>query len=316
LAKANNELENRDGKGGRPLLETRLNRNFKNLEGKRTHLEAAYDDRLKEFHKGRFLPGPLCPIGDYWAAAKDHLPERGHEPVAHYDGQGLGLPYIIATKTWAVVHEPGSTELNMGMFTKEAGATGHSDSSFRHCIPDSLAAFKITLSTARAVFQLVHPWNLSITVLHLFLENHQYGYKFFSNAKDHVRQLVSFCDGILLSNAKHWQLGKPCLDAKDLAQMWVLFTSNHSADTCPQEEKCATNSKETKKRDRSPAKSWKRDFPALKEGAPCGKFNNGTCRNDKDRCYVRGFKLRHRCSFVKKDGEFCEKKHTKADHKQ
>ena len=74
-------------------METRMARNFKNLEGERKYLEAAYDDRLKEFHEGRFLPGPLCPIGDYWTAAKVYLPERGHEPVAHYDGQGLGLAY-------------------------------------------------------------------------------------------------------------------------------------------------------------------------------------------------------------------------------
>jgi hypothetical protein len=125
-------------------------RNFKNLEGKRKYLEAAYDDRLKEFHEGRFLPGPLCPIGDYWTAAKVYLPDRGHEPVAHYDGQGLGLAYHVATKTWATVHDPGNTELNMSMFTREAGAANSSDSSFRHCIPDSLNNFKLTISTARA----------------------------------------------------------------------------------------------------------------------------------------------------------------------
>ncbi len=96
-------------------------RNFKNLEGKRKYLETAYDDRLKEFHEGRFLPGPLCPIGDYWTAAKVYLPERGHEPVAHYDGQGLGLAYHVAAKTWATVHDPGNTELNIGMF---AGGRG------------------------------------------------------------------------------------------------------------------------------------------------------------------------------------------------
>ena len=118
LAKANNELENREGRGGRLSLETRLTRNFKNLERKRVYLEAAYDDRLKEFHERRFLPGPLCPIGDFWLAAKVFLPERGHDPVAHYDSQGLGLAYNVAAKTWAVVHEPGSTELNLGMFTR------------------------------------------------------------------------------------------------------------------------------------------------------------------------------------------------------
>ena len=296
-------------------METRMARNFKNLEGKRKYLEAAYDDRLKEFHEGRFLPGPLCPIGDYWTAAKVYLPERGHEPVAHYDGQGLGLAYHVAAKTWATVHDPGNTELNMGMFTREAGAANSSDSSFRHCIPDSLNNFKLTISTARAVLQLVQPWNLSVTALHLFLENNQYGYKYFSNAKEHVRQLMSFSDTVLLTNAKNWQMGKACLDAKDLAQQWVLFTSGYTAESRSQEEKTSSSNKDDKKRKRSPSRDWRRDYPILKEGNPCGRYNDGTCRNDKDKCFVRGIKLRHRCSHVKTDGEFCGKKHAKMDHK-
>jgi hypothetical protein len=197
---------------------------------------------------------------------------------------------------------------------QEAGMAGSSDSCFRHCMPESLAALKIALSTARAVFQLVHPWNLSVTILHLFLENNLYGYKFFSNAKEHVRQLMSFCNTVFMANARNWQLGKPCLDAKDLAQQWVLFTSTHSASENTTQGEENDKKKETAKRKRSPAKDWKRDYPVLKDGAPCGRYNDGTCRKDKDNCFVRGFKLRHRCSFQKANGDFCDKKHRKPDH--
>ena len=71
--------------------------------------------------------------------------------MAHYDTQWIGLHHILASKVWVAVHDPGCTELNMGMFTQEAGAASGGDSNFRHCVPESLDAFRIFLSTARAV---------------------------------------------------------------------------------------------------------------------------------------------------------------------
>ena len=124
LTKAHAEMENRSGRGGRPSLETRMARNFKISNGRKIQLPAGEDDRATVIHEGRFLPGLLCTIGETFRAAKGVLPERGHDPVAHYDARGLGLGYLVSAKAWAAVHDPGCTDINLGMFTHAAGAAG------------------------------------------------------------------------------------------------------------------------------------------------------------------------------------------------
>jgi len=230
LAKANAEMEAREGRGSRHSLESRLARNYTSLLGRKQQVQAGQDDRHGELHAARFLPGPLCAIKEYWLAAKRHVPERGHDPISHYDSKGAGFHHIISSKAWATAHDPGSTDLNLGMFTQEAGASGSSDSSFRSCVPDSLAAFKIALSTARGVLQMVQPWNLSIMMLQNFLENNEFGYKYFSSAKEHVRHLTAFCDRIMLINAKNWQMNKACLDAPAITLQWAQLTSGRPSD--------------------------------------------------------------------------------------
>jgi hypothetical protein len=325
LAKANAEMEGRDGRGCRHSLEARLAKNYKGLLGKRTYLEAGHDDRHKELHPGRFMPGPLCTIADYWLAAKRSMPERGYDPLSHYDSKGAGFHHIIAAKAWATAHDPGATDITLGMFTQEAGTMGNSDSSFRHCMPENLAAFKIVLSTARGVLQLVQPWNLSIMMLQLFLENNEYGYKYFTNAKEHVKSLMAFGDRILLMNAKNWQMDKPCLDAPAITQQWAQFTAGRPSDnrSRPSDGERHPNGSghsggrdpRKRRRTRSRSRKGRRDYPALKEGALCGRFNDGSCRNADGKCIVRGYSLRHRCSFLQTNGEACEERHPRIDHK-
>jgi len=190
-------------------------------------------------------------------------------------------------------------------------------------MPENLDAFRIVLSTARAVLQLAAPWNLSITALQLFLENIAYGFKHFSSQKEHVKQLMAFCDLVLLSNAKNWQMSKPCLNAVDLTQLWQQFVSGRVAEGWPRYGERETGGRGggggrdsgKRRRSRSPGRGRRRDYPALKEGALCGRFNDGSCTAADDKCFVRGFKLRHRCSYVKSNGDTCEEKHARTNHK-
>jgi hypothetical protein len=110
------------------------------------------------------------------------------------------------------------------MFTHDAGAAGNSDSNAKVKCED-LDEFKQTLSHARAVQQLVTPWNYSITAIHLYLENIKWGYRHFSNQKDHIKGLTGFVDQALLANATNWQLGLPCLNAAELKQTWDLYVA-------------------------------------------------------------------------------------------
>jgi hypothetical protein len=51
----------------------------------------------------------------------------------------------------------------------------------------------------------------------------------FSNQKDHVTQLTSFINQVLIENARSWQLGQPCMTADDLATAWITFTASRIA---------------------------------------------------------------------------------------
>jgi hypothetical protein len=106
--------------------------------------------------------------------------------VAHYDARGLGLGYLVSAKAWAAVHDPGCTDINLGMFTHASGGAGNSDSNAKFKCED-LDKFKQTLSHARAVQQLDTPWIYSITAIHLYLENIKWGYRHFSNQRPHQR---------------------------------------------------------------------------------------------------------------------------------
>jgi len=308
LTKAHAEMENRSGRGGRPSLETRMARNFKISNGRKIQLPAGEDDRATVIHEGRFLPGLLCTIGETFRAAKGVLPERGHDPVAHYDARGLGLGYLVSAKAWAAVHDPGCTDINLGMFTHAAGAAGNSDYNTKFKCED-LDEFKQTLSHARAVQQLVTPWNYSITAIHLYLENIKWGYRHFTNQKDHIKGLTGFVDQALLANATNWQLGLPCLNAAELKQAWDLYVAGRGGDNRTQYSGNRRRSPSPSSRDRT--RRWEK----LSEGAICGRYNAGICPNKDDSCRLRGFNLRHRCSYVLKNGKQCEEKHPEKDHK-
>jgi hypothetical protein len=52
-----------------------------------------------------------------WKQARAATPGRGADPVAQYDTKSLGLGHRISAKAWAVLHDQGSTEINIGLLT-------------------------------------------------------------------------------------------------------------------------------------------------------------------------------------------------------
>ena len=146
--------------------------------------------------------------------ARKHIPERGLTQYAHYDVETVGLKNRISSKAWVCLHDPGSVDLNINMFSKTA--TGGSSMSKEGGAPEGLENFKLALSTARAAQQMVTPWNFSITTIQLFLEITSFGHKSFSNQKEHVSQLIAFVNDCLQTNAKNWQLGRPFMDVAQL----------------------------------------------------------------------------------------------------
>jgi hypothetical protein len=138
------------------------------------------------------------------------------------------------------------------------------------------------VSLARAALFLVYNWNPALTILQLFLEQIRYGYKVFTNSKDHVTQLTSFINQVLMENARSWQLGQPCKTADDLATAWITFTAGHIASATGAATTTTTSKGDGKKQTGG---KWER----LADRAVCGRYNEGYCRNKDDACLGERF---------------------------
>jgi hypothetical protein len=306
-------MESRQGKGGKPSLENRLAKNFRELGNKVITVTAGVDNLTKQLHPARFLPGALCSVTDLWLEANKHLVDNKLNPYAHYDLQGLGVTHILTAKTWEILHDPGSPEISIKLFF-QAQATSSDDNSYLTAQAEGLDAFKMALSVARVAQQLIMPWNLSITALQFFLESTKFGFKFFSSQKEHVTKLTDFADLVLKANARNWQLGKPFLGAVELAQYWAMFTAGCSASN-NRSQPFFNN----KKRGRSPSpkKDSKSDRPWFKpkNGDFCIRFNEGRCMRPDNACTYRGIKLLHKCSHKSSSGRTCGRDHPSKYHK-
>jgi len=316
LSIAHGNLELRSGRDHRPTLDTRLSHNYKDLATKEIRLPEGKDNLVDKLHGGRFLPGPLCALTAVWMEARKHVPERGLTQYAHYDVKTVGLGNRVSSKAWACLHDPGSVELTINLFTKPA-ATGAARGAGDEGQPEGLENFKMALSVARTAQQMVTPWNFSITTIQLFLETTKFGQRQFTNQKEHVAQLAAFVNDSLLTNAKNWQLGQPFMDVAALTTQWAVLTAGRPA-------VAATTSGggkfqnwgEKRKRSQSPNKkqAFKSGDGAGRSGI-CMRYNEERCPNSSDNCTFRGTKLKHVCNVALPGGRRCERRHTRAQHR-
>jgi len=183
LAKANAELEYKLGRSGRPTLEMQLDNNFQQVLHTSTIVEAGEDNQLTILHRGRFLPGMLCPPTDAWLKGRDFTPKNGFVPYGQYDVQSLGFNRNLSAKGWAAIHNPGHGRLSIKLFATAASRAGiekdrREDEPFA-----DLEEFKTALRAASLAQSLVMPWNHSITAIEGFLHSTKYGFKYFRNGR-------------------------------------------------------------------------------------------------------------------------------------
>jgi hypothetical protein len=303
-------MESRNG-GGKPSLDAKLAKNYRDLPLMSIQVEAGADNLTKQLHPARFLPGALCSTADLWLQANRHLIEKRLEVYAHYDTQGLGITHIFNAKLWAILHDPGSQDISIKLFLQAQAGENTDSSNFYNGMADGLDSFKRALKIAGAAQRLVTPWNFSIEALHIFLENTKYGYKFFSSQKEHVTKLTEFVDLVLRANATNWQLGKPFLGAMELAQYWAMFTAGCSTAPTRSSPFPAQKRKSSPIRDSKDFRTW----PKPKDGDACVRFNEGRCTRPENACSYRGAKLSHKCSFKMSSGRECGRPHPSKFHR-
>jgi hypothetical protein len=220
LAKANAAIAKATESASHRALDKRLATNFRELKTKRIKIEAGEDDCATLLHNARFLPGIDGPVNTLWIRAQQSLPDEGHRPLACYDMDTFGLGSQVSARGWAELHNPGSPDLSIKLFT--AANLNASDRSIRDRqlfdsspsltdqLPDpsNLDELKLAMATLTTAILLVKPWDHSIAVINGFLHSSRFCHQQLHGLPDYVPQLRAFIDRLLALNAGRWRSGQ------------------------------------------------------------------------------------------------------------
>jgi hypothetical protein len=144
----------------------------------------------------------------------------------------FGLGSQVSARGWAELHNPGSPDLSIKLFT--AANLNASDRSIRDRqlfdsspsltdqLPDpsNLDELKLAMATLTTANLLVKPWDHSIAVINGFLHSSRFCHQHLHGRPDQVPQLRAFIDCLLALNAGRWRSGQNFLDAPAIGAIW------------------------------------------------------------------------------------------------
>jgi hypothetical protein len=148
----------------------------------------------------------------------------------------FGLGSQVSARGWAELHNPGSPDLSIKLFT--AANLNASDRSIRDRqlfdsspsltdqLPDpsNLEELKLAMATLVTANHLVKPWDHSIAVINSFLHSSRFCHQQLAGRSDYVPQLRAFIDRLLALNAGRWRSGQCFLDAPAIGAIWQNWT--------------------------------------------------------------------------------------------
>jgi hypothetical protein len=333
LAKANAALAKSAKAATHKALDKKLATNFRELRTKRIRIDAGEDDCTTLLHPARFLPGIAGPVNTLWSQAQQVLPDEGYRPLACYDLDTFGLGSQVSARGWAELHNPGSPDLSIKLFT--AANLNTSDRSIRDRqlfdsspsltdqLPDpsNLDELKLAMATLTTANLLVKPWDHSIAVINGFLHSSRFCHQQLHGPPDYVPQLRAFIDRLLTLNAGRWRSGQNYLDAPAIGaiwQNWILqLPPLLPARPIPPNPYTPPNSSSFRRFDR-PTNRLFSQYP----GAPrniCRRFNSPSgCPTTGSSCEVgsgtKKFTLRHLCLASLGQNIYCLQPHSLLQH--
>lgn len=293
------------------------------------------DNRLTVLHPARFLPGAAVPLADLWLEARKYWGRNPADALGDFDMMALGLPGVIPSLSWEILHNPGSREISIKRFTvanvaraSDGTRTVTSETEDGFLIKESLkelsdmSELKTAIQNLKLAVQMVRPWDFSVTVLERFLVANDYLDSQLSNVKK-APAVAAFVDHVLQANAKNWTQSKPFLEIPALKALWDPWWAGHK-----NELKKEDTQKQGKNQDKwqksgdnqqkgqgsgkggyTPAGNWVagsvRIPPPHFSGPPgenniCRMYNEKTCRNQYNTCVINGkfgpFRLYHLCN--------------------
>lgn len=327
----------------------KMAKNLETLRDNPTKVLEGLDNRVDVLHPARFLPGVVCSSKKLWLAAREVIGMDGLLPLATCDMVAAGLGNCVTPKGLYELHRPGSSGLQIKMFSSVNLSTS-AVLTRRVTLADNDSAIDIgdglkeildldTLQRAcRALCtaaQLICPWNHSFLAIQGFLHTSQFGGRDLPNNADRIPALVDFINTVFSLNANAWIQKEPYLAAAELKATWLDFIANRPS-ALLHDGNNGGPSGSYYNRGRGAARGgrpWRggggtqtgggSQYPNTTVPPPtqsplllCRNFNLGTCRNHFSVCKLfSGDRAHHLCDVFRPDGKQCRGYHSRIQHK-
>jgi len=211
----------------------------KDVEDKLTHnrdmlIETEYkvkegiDNRWNKLHEARYLPGAGCSSKAMWKRGREVLGNNKHAAIATYDMHSIGLAGHVTMKGWAELHDPGSTNLQLKLFS--INNCGKKISIKNNMLLEDdlvdiaeLGEFKTALRTLREAMAFCNPWNKSISAIEGFFMQNNFCSADLDGVDKQAVLLTQFVDYVLRENANKWKGQEDFLTTGDLKATWEAF---------------------------------------------------------------------------------------------
>jgi len=221
-------------------LEVKLYQNFRKAADNPIYLEG-YDNRATLLHPARFLPGAGMSVQQQWLEARRLWGQEGKDAIANYDLETLGCSGCVTARGWEILHNPGSPELTLKLFT--VSNVGHSATGAKTVALAGEGGFTIhenwkevsdmgelkrALGNLLLAARLAMPWNFSFQVLEGFLKSNDYMESELTGLKK-ASVMSGFIDHVFKVNASLWVREVAFLDSAQLKALWNSWWCSRKA---------------------------------------------------------------------------------------
>ena len=234
LKKATRDVVNAEAAKPGKRLEMKHQQNFAKARANPTVVPEGLDNRSSILHEGRFLPGAAARGADLWLQARKIWGPQGVEAICNYDVTSMGLAGCITAKGLEALHNPGTEELSVKMFTvsnvinAKAGIRILSASEDRFETQETwkeildMNELRNAYRNMRKAAFMIRPWDYSFEVLAAWLNPTTW-------LNDELKQFKraslvgDFIDHILGLNAANWVQETSYLEIADIQTQWTSW---------------------------------------------------------------------------------------------
>ena len=261
-------------------------------------------------HPARFLPGAGCSAVKMWLRAREVLDGTKAAAISIYDMASIGLAGYVTPKGWAIIHDPGNSNLQLKLFSinncgqrASTKASEYRDEEL-HDVAE-IGELKCALRMLREAMAFALPWNKSVAAIEGFLIQNQYCSSDLDGLEKQAQILSQFINYCLRENSNRWRGHEACLTVAELRGAWSSFFGARppallaKAKKPYKQEKFNFKGHENyRSNDYRGNDSWQKLNPMLFFDDICVMWNLGKCVKPPGTCATKkGRLLKHVCNF-------------------